>query len=156
MSRTCGTSETSLPPEQPRFLLDENFSHWLGELLPRFDYDVQQVQRVPDLGRPHPRVAGLRVGASDEEIAEWCARERRAVVTCDQDFRSRELRVSAYGRRGVDVVLCTRQPTGLREQLELVVFNYAKWANAIATTKRHPQLWLQHGPKGPLKLARFA
>jgi len=154
MSRTCGTSETFLPPEQPRFLLDENFSHWLGELLPRFDYEVQQVQRVPDLGRPHPKVPGLRVGASDEEIAEWCAAEGWAVVTCDQDFRSRELRVSAYNRRGVNVVLCTRQPTGLHEQLELVVINYPKWADAIATAKRHPQLWLQHGPKGMLRQAR--
>jgi len=156
MSRTCGTSDTSLPPEQPRFLLDENFSHWLGELLPRFDYEVQQVQRVPDLGRPHPRIAGLRAGASDEEIAEWCARDGWAVVTCDQDFRSRELRMSAYNRRGVDVVLCARQPTGLREQLELVVFNYSKWADAVATTKRHPQLWLQQGARGPLRLARLS
>jgi predicted nuclease of predicted toxin-antitoxin system len=84
-----------LPPEQPRFLLDENFSHWLSELLSRFDYEVQQVQRVPDLGRPHPKVAGLRAGASDEEIAGWCARNGRAVVACDQDFRSHELRLSA-------------------------------------------------------------
>jgi hypothetical protein len=114
------------------------------------------VQRVPDLGRPHPRIAGLRAGASDEEIAEWCARDGWAVVTCDQDFRSRELRMSAYNRRGVDVVLCTRQPTGLREQLELVVFNYSKWADAVATTKRHPQLWLQQGARGPLRLARLS
>ena len=156
MSRTCATSETSLPPEPPRFLLDENFSHWLGELLPRFDYEVQQVQRVPELGRPTPRVAGLRHGASDEEIAEWCAREGLVVVTCDEDFRSRELRVGAYNRRGVDVVLCTRQPTGLREQLELVVLWYPKWTKAVATAQRHPQLWLQHGPRGPLRLARFS
>ena len=114
------------------------------------------MQRVPDLGRPHPRIAGLRAGASDEEIAERCARDGWAVVTCDQDFRSRELRMSAYNRRGVDVVLCTRQPTGLREQLELVVFNYSKWADAVATTKRHPQLWLQQGARGPLRLARLS
>ena len=64
-------SATSLPPDTPRFLLDENFSHWLGELLPRFNYEVQQVQRVTELGHPHPKVPGLRHKASDREIADW-------------------------------------------------------------------------------------
>lgn len=144
-----------MPPDEPRFLLDENFSHWLGELLPRFEYDVQQVQRVPELGVPHPRLTGLRHRASDIDIADWCARERRVIVTCDEDFRSRELRMRAYNDRGVDVILCTRQPAGLREQLEIVVFNYAKWAQAVKTSPRRPRLWLQHGVRGPFRKARW-
>lgn len=84
-----------MPPD-PRFLLDENFSHWLGDLLPRFDYAVQQVQRIPDLGEPHPKIAGLRHKATDAEIADWCGEQGWVIVTCDQDFRSRELRVRAF------------------------------------------------------------
>ncbi len=145
-----------MPPEQPRFLLDENFSHWLGDLLPRFGYNVQQVQRVADLGKPHPKNEDLRHGATDQEIADWCAKEGWAVVTCDQDFRSRQLRVGAYQVRGIDVVLCTRQPAGLREQLELVVFCYPKWVSALSVARRHPQLWLQYGARGPLKMARLS
>ena len=59
-----------MPPEPARFLLDENFSHRLGELLPVFDYAIQQVQRVPDLGQPHPKLPGLRHRATDEQIAD--------------------------------------------------------------------------------------
>lgn len=33
-------------PDPPRFVLDENFTRWLGELLPRLDYEVQQLERV--------------------------------------------------------------------------------------------------------------
>ena len=62
-------------PAEPRFLLDENFSHWLGKLLPRFEYAVQQVQRLAELGEPHPRVQGLRHKAGDAEIADWCAEQ---------------------------------------------------------------------------------
>ncbi len=140
-------------PAEPRFLLDENFSHWLGELLPRFEYTVQQVQRIAELGEPHPRVQGLRHKASDAEIADWCAEEDWILVTSDQDFRSRELRVRAYLGRGVDVILCTRQPSGLREQLELIVLNYPRWLEVIAGSARHPQLWLQHRRDG-LKVGR--
>ena len=131
-------------PAEPQFLLDENFSHWLGELLPRFEYAVQQVQRIAELGEPHPRVQGLRHRASDAEIADWCAAHGWTLVTSDQDFRSRELRVRAYLGRGVDVILCTRQPSGLREQLELIVVNYPRWVTEVAGSARHPQLWLQH------------
>ena len=141
-------------PAEPRFLLDENFSHWLGELLPRFEYTVQQVQRIAELGEPHPRVQGLRHKASDAEIADWCAEEDWILVTSDQDFRSRELRVRAYLGRGVDVILCTRQPSGLREQLELIVFNYPRWLEATAGSSRHPQLRLQHRLRGGLKVGR--
>jgi predicted nuclease of predicted toxin-antitoxin system len=140
-------------PAEPRFLLDENFSHSLGELLPRFEYAVQQVQRIAELGEPHPRVQGLRHKASDAEIADWCAEHDWILVTSDQDFRSRELRVRAYLGRGVDVILCTRQPAGLREQLELIVFNYPRWLEATAGSSRHPQLWLQHR-RGGLKVGR--
>jgi predicted nuclease of predicted toxin-antitoxin system len=143
-----------LPPESPRFLLDENFSHRLGERLPMFGYDVQQVQRVTELGRPHAKIAALHQGASDAEIAEWCATNGWVVVTCDEDFRSRELRASSYLGRRVDVVLCTRQPASLREQLELLVFNYAKWVEAVESP-RHPRLWLQHGSKGRLSVGRL-
>jgi len=80
---------------KPRFLLDENFSHWLGELLPRFEYDVQQVQRIAELGEPYPRAQGLRHKASDAEIADWCAEQDWILVASDQDFRSRQLRVRA-------------------------------------------------------------
>ncbi len=141
-------------PAEPRFLLDENFSHWLGELLPRFEYAVQQVQRIAQLGEPHPRIHGLRHKASDAEIADWCAEQDWILVTSDQDFRSRELRVRAYLGRGVDVILCTRQPAGLREQLELIVFNYPRWLEATASSSRHPQLWLQHRLRGGLKVGR--
>lgn len=143
-----------MPPEPARFLLDENFSHRLGELLPAFDYAVQQVQRVPDLGEPHPKLPGLRHQATDEQIADWCAREGWVVVTSDDDFRSRKLRLGAYNNRGVDVIFCTRQPSGLRQQLEVVVFNYSKWVTAIETARRRPQLWLQYGVKGTVKPAR--
>ena len=76
------------------------------------------------------------------------------VVTCDDDFRSRSLRLGAYTGRGVDVIFCTRQPSGLRQQLELVVFNYFKWVTAIETARRRPQLWLQYGVRGAVKPAR--
>ena len=66
------------------------------------------------------------------------------LVMSDQDFRSRELRVRAYLGRGVDVILCTRQPASLREQLELIVLSYPRWLVATAGSARHPQLWLQH------------
>ncbi|MGH9077549.1 MAG: DUF5615 family PIN-like protein [Acidimicrobiales bacterium] len=36
--------------------------------------------------------------ASDTEIADWCAERDWTLVTSDQDFRSRELRVRAYPR----------------------------------------------------------
>ena len=140
-------------PAEPRFLLDENFSHWLGELLPRFEYAVQQVQRIPELGEPHPRIQDLRHKASDAEIADWCAEEDWILVTPDQDFRSRELRVRAYLGRRVNVILCTRQPSGLREQLELIVLNYPRWLEVIAGSSRRPQLWLQHR-RGGLKVGR--
>lgn len=138
-------------PAEPRFLLDENFSHWLGVLLRRFEYTVQQVQRISELGEPHPRVQGLRHKASDAEIADWCAEQDWILGTSDQDFRSRELRVRAYLGRGVDVILCTRQPASLREQLEPIVFNYPRWLEATAGSARHPQLWLQHR-RGGLKV----
>jgi len=141
-------------PAEPRFLLDENFSHWLGELLPRFEYAVQQVQRVAQLGEPHPRIPGLRHKASDAEIADWCAEQDWILVTSDQDFRSRDLRLRAYLGRGVDVILCTRQPAGLREQLELIVFSYPRWLEATVGSSRHPQLWLQHRLRGALKVGR--
>ncbi len=141
-------------PAEPRFLLDENFSHWLGELLPRFGYAVEQVQRIAELGEPHPRIPGLRHKASDADIADWCAEQDRILVTSDQDFRSRELRVRPYLGRGVDVILCTRQPAGLREQLELIVFSYPRWLEVVAGSSRHPQLWLQHRLRGGLKIGR--
>ncbi len=147
-------SATSLPPDTPRFLLDENFSHWLGELLPRFNYEVQQVQRVTELGHPHPKVPGLRHKASDREIADWCAEHSRVLVTCDHDFSRRELRARVYLGQGLDVILCTRQPSGLREQLELIVFNYAKWVDALQRTRHHPQLWIQSRLRGGLKVRK--
>ncbi len=142
-------------PAEPRFLLDENFSHWLGELLPRFAYAVQQVQRIAELGEPHPRIPSLRHKATDAQIAEWCAEQDWILVTSDQDFRSRQLRVRAYLGRGVDVILCTRQPANLREQLELIVLNYPRWLEAITGSSRHPQLWLQPRLRGGLKVGRI-
>lgn len=141
-------------PAEPRFLLDENFSHWLGELLPRFEYAVQQVQRIAELGEPHPRVQGLRHKATGAEIADWCAKQDWILVTSDQDFRSRELRVRAYLGRGVNVILCTRQPASLREQLELIVFSNPRWLEATVGSSGHPQLWLQHRLRGGLKVGR--
>jgi hypothetical protein len=70
-------------PAEPRFLLDENFSHWLGELLPRFEYAVQQVQRIAELGEPHPRIPSLRHKATDAQIADWCAEHDWILVTSD-------------------------------------------------------------------------
>ena len=149
----CARSSSSLPAEA-RFHLDENFRHWLGELLPRFGYAVQQVQRIAELGEPHPKIPNLRHKASDAEIGDWCAEQDWILVTSDQDFLSRELRVRAYLGRGVDVILCTRQPASLREQLELIVFNYPRWLEATASSSRHPQLWLQHRLRGGLKVGR--
>ncbi|MHB1851058.1 MAG: DUF5615 family PIN-like protein [Acidimicrobiales bacterium] len=140
-------------PADPRFLPDENFRHRLGELLPRFEYAVQQVQRFAELGEPHPRVQGLRHKATDAEIAAWSAEQDWILVTSDQDFRSRELRVRAYLGRGVDVILCTRQPASHREQLELIVFSYPRWLEATAGSSRHPQLWIQHRLRGGLRSA---
>ncbi|MGH9301726.1 MAG: DUF5615 family PIN-like protein [Acidimicrobiales bacterium] len=141
-------------PAEPRFLLDENFSHWLGELLPQFEYAVQQVQQIAELGEPHPRNESLRHKATDLEIADWCAEQNWILVTSDQDYRSRQLRFHAYLGRGVDVILCTRQPANLREQLELIVINYPRWLEAIAGSSRHPQLWLQTRLRGGLKVGR--
>ena len=141
-------------PAEPRFLLDENFSHWLGELLPRFGYAVQQVQRIAEFGEPHPRIPSLRHKATDSEIADWCAKQGWILVTSDHDFRSRELRVRPYLGRRVDVILCTRQPASLREQLELIVFSYQRWLETIAGSSRRPQLWLQHRPRDGLKIGR--
>jgi len=66
----------------------------------------QQVQRVPELGRPHPKIPSLRHRASDTEIADWCALHEWVLITYDHDFRSRGLRMGAYLGRGVDVILC--------------------------------------------------
>ena len=148
-------SSSSLLPDPPRFLLDENFSHRLGELLPEFGYEAKQVQRIVDLGQPHPKVTGLHHGALDEAIADWCSQHGRVVVTCDSDFRSRDLRVRAYHGRGVSVIYCTRQPAGLREQLEVVVFNYARWIAEVRSATRHPHLWLQTRLRGGFMVGKF-
>jgi len=46
-----------------------------------------------------------------------------------------------------------RQPSGLREQLELIVLNYPRWLETTAGSSRHSQLWLQHR-RGGLKVGR--
>ena len=124
-----------------------------GKLLSRFEYTVQEVQRFAELGEPHPRIQGLRHEESDAELAEGCAEQDWILVTSDQDFRSRELRVRAYLGRGVGVILCTRQPARLREQLELVVFSYPRWLEATVGSSRQPQLWFQHRLRGGLRSA---
>lgn len=52
-----------------------------------------------------------------------------------------------FGRRegrGVGLILCTRQPSSLDEQLELIVLTHPRWLEVIAGSARHPPLWLQH------------
>ena len=140
--------------EEIRFGAENEAVAW--ELTDRIEID-------PNIQFGEPVVKGTRipiavigrelVSHSIEQIADWCAEQDWILVTSDQDFRSRELRVRAYLGRGVDVILCTRQPSGLREQLELIVVNYPRWLEVTAGSARHPQLWLQHR-RGGLKVGR--
>jgi uncharacterized protein DUF5615 len=57
-----------------RLVVDENLSPRLAESLRRDGHDAVHVNEV-----------GLR-STPDEVIMTWAARERRTVVTCDQDF----------------------------------------------------------------------
>jgi hypothetical protein len=124
---------------------------------------TDRIEIDPSIQFGEPAVKGTRlpiaviarelVSHSVEQIADWHAEQDWILVTSDQDFRSWELRVRAYLGRGVDVILCTRQPASLCEQLELIVLNYPRWLEAPAGSARHPQVWPQHR-RGGLKVGR--
>ena len=126
----------------PRFLLDQHFSHWLGQLH-NLGYAIQQVQLVADLGIPVPGHPYLRHKATDREIAEWCAATGYTVVTCDSDFAAKELRLGVFVEHGVKVILCSPPPESAKEQVELVARHYDKWVDAVAGAGPKHKLWTQ-------------
>lgn len=112
-------------------------------------YPFRAVQKVLELGVWEP---GETLGkkAKDEEIVPWCNKNGHVIVTCDDDFRSREMREGLLNQTSVEVIWFQRQPKGTRQQFEQITKHYPVWDELLGKIKPAYRQWLQP-PYGRLK-----
>jgi predicted nuclease of predicted toxin-antitoxin system len=79
---------------------------------------------------------GAKVGrkAEDKEIAEWCAQHRHILVTCDTDFRSKEIREGILKENSIDVIWFLKQPKDFQEQARMIPHHYPAWVEKLRSS----------------------
>lgn len=112
-------------------------------------YPFRSVQRVQELGIWE---SGALLGrkAKDEDIVPWCQTNDFVVVTCDDDFRSREMRQRLLTQNDVEVIWFSKQPRGVQEQTEWIVRHFPTWVETLQSEDRAYRQWMQR-PNGRLK-----
>lgn len=113
------------------------------------EYPFEHVSLVRELGIWDPGAERGRK-ARDEEIVPWCQRHNFIVVTCDDDFRSSEMRQELLEKSQVEVIWFRKQPSGPQQQLEQIVKHYPNWKEQLGREARAYRQWMQP-PRGQLK-----
>lgn len=86
---------------------------------------------------------------ADEEIAEWCAREKQTLVTIDEDFRGRWVRTGLLKKFGVEVIVFDKDVKGLDEQHRRITLHLPYWHLALGPGPYAYRVWTQTHKNAP-------
>ncbi len=100
---------------------------------------------------PSPSLPSGQAGASDEEIAAWCADDVSVLVTTDSDFKGRWIRSGLLARHGVEVIVFNRDIPGLGNQHLRITTHLPAWQSELERQPYAYRVWVQN-MSGGLKL----
>lgn len=135
------------PERQLKYCLDAQLSYRVAKALQLVGWPVVHVSEVPELQQADT-VAG-QCRAEDPDIAAWCARQGRTLITSDEDFRGRWVRSGELEKHGVEVIVFERELAGLQKQHERITAQMPVWGRTLGPYPPGHRVWVQGEKRQP-------
>jgi hypothetical protein len=93
-----------------------------------------------------PLNVGKRSGQNrtpDEEIARWCAQTETVLVSTDEDFRGKWVRLGVLSTLGVEAIVFDHDLEGLRLQHERITKHFPVWEMELGRQPYGHRVWNQ-------------
>ncbi len=120
--------------------MDAGLSYRVADALQSVGYPVTHVVNA------FPKNVGDRSGqnrTADEEIARWCAQTGTVLVSTDEDFRGKWVRLGVLSNLGVEAIVFDHDLEGLRVQHERITRHFPTWEMELGRQPYGHRVWRQ-------------